>query len=137
MIENPNEENHQAISIKFLSYGHFQMCCGVYEVKFSIAQDQNNLIYQQPGMGEDRTNNEDLLQVFSTNGFQTRIINPLIHSFSVTFHVKLMSTVSNYINKPLDSTWSGHLWAAAVNRKMTDVEARKWNERSCNWPSDH
>jgi len=107
--------------LKLLSYGHHQMRCQVYEVGFSITQDQNNYIYQQLSVQQAHTN-DDLLGVFSTNSFSTRLINPLIQSFLVTFHVKLVSTVNNYINKPLDSTWSGHLWAAAVNRKMTDVE---------------
>jgi len=34
----------------------------------------------------------------------------------------MRSKVQNFINKPVDSTFGEQLWAAAVNRKMTDIE---------------
>jgi len=123
MMETPNKENHQAVNLKLLSYGHGEMCCAVSEVTFSIAQDENsfNYQYQQIEMSEAATNDEDVLQVFE-RGCQTKLTNPLFRPFLVTFHVKLRSTVAHFINKAVDMTWSEQLWTAAVNRKMTDVE---------------
>ena len=44
------------------------------------------------------------------------------YPFLVTIYVQMRNTVLDFTNKLVDSTLSGELWAAAVNRKMTDVE---------------
>ena len=68
-----------------------------------------------------RKDGREALQLF-TSLLPNELTTPISLPFVITFHVKTHSTVTNYINKPLDSTWSGELWAAAINRKMTDVE---------------
>ena len=44
------------------------------------------------------------------------------YPFLATFCVKMRSTVPNFTNKLVDSTFSVQLWTASVNRNMTDVE---------------
>jgi len=70
---------------------------------------------------KDLRNNNKALQLF-TSPLPTELTTPISLPFVITFHAKILSTVTNYTSKPLDSTWSGELWAAAINRKMTDVE---------------
>jgi len=50
------------------------------------------------------------------------ITTPFSCPFVVTFRVELSGAVNNFTNKPVDVTWNQQLWAAAVNREMTDVE---------------
>ena len=62
------------------------------------------------------------VQIFTSNLSATELTAPLSCPFVITFHAKLRSTVDTFVNISVDPTWSKQLWAAAVNRKMTDVE---------------
>ena len=101
------------------SCGHHNITGCIDEVICSITKaDNKNILIQPVKMIEKRTNDQKLLQVFYIKEFPTLIACP----FVITFKVKRRSTVPNFINKMIDSNWSEELWAAAVNRKKTDVE---------------
>ncbi len=118
-----NEENHTFTALKFLSHGLGSMCSITWQATCSIhVLDQNSCSHQQIRMTrKDLRNNNKALQLF-TSPLPTELTTPISLPFVITFHAKILSTVTNYTSKPLDSTWSGELWAAAINRKMTDVE---------------
>jgi len=80
---------------------------------------------QQIRMVDEPTHDEELLQLFSTHFTvppEEELTTPLSCPFVITFKVKVHSTITSFVNKIIDSTWSGELWAAAVDRNMTDVE---------------
>ena len=126
---NPEYSNEEhAIQIKFLSHGHANIGFAIEEVFYTIDQ-VNRISTKKTKMFEDPVHNKKLLQVFAQPRthrkeyntdikLTTQFFAPLL----ITFQVKLCSSDPNLINRPIDSTWSGELWTAAVNRKMTDVE---------------
>jgi len=125
MKKSPNHPGKQTFSaLRFLSYGHESICYRISEVICSInGQDQNSFTHQQIIMTRTEPKDENTsLRVFTSNLSDTEITTPFSCPFVITFHVELFSTVAHFINVPLDVTWSEQLWAAAVNRKMTDVE---------------
>jgi hypothetical protein len=40
----------------------------------------------------------------------------------VYFHIKTVSTISNYYYEMMDNAWTTDFWIAAINQKLTDVE---------------
>jgi len=100
------------------------MCYDISQVTCSIdGQDQNSFTHQQIIMTKTEPKDENTsLQVFTSNLSDTEITTPFTCPFAITFHAELCSTVAQFINVPVDVTWSEQLWAAAVNRKLTDVE---------------
>jgi len=113
--------------LKFLSHSHDNLIGRIEEVICSIDQDNRsdtkNITIK---MIERETHNKDIFRVFFIPDIllptNTRHYRSNPFSCLFTFHIQLRSTVSNYINKLMDSTWSQQLWAAAIERKMTDVE---------------
>jgi len=113
-----------AYNLKLISFGHGDLCCEVEEVVCSIHQEDSRL-NQRIRLKEDESHDESLFQVFSAaqpHLDDELLSTPLSCPFVITFKVNLRSTIPSFVNKMIDSTWSEHLWAAAVNRKMTDVE---------------
>jgi len=53
---------------------------------------------------------------------ETVLTDRLSPSFSITFHIKLHYNVPHFIHKIIDSALNRQLLAAAINRKMTDVD---------------
>jgi len=121
MIESSDasKESPITVSLKFISHGHQNISCEVEEVTI-LNINQNNIGYCK--MKEAQTRNKKLFQVFTVPKHQLSITSLFCCPFVVTFHIKLRSTVPNFINKLVDSTCSEQLWAAAVHGKMTDVE---------------
>jgi len=120
MMKNPE----QACSLKFVSYGHRNMCCVVDEVICYIHQESSNLNHRLEMMDEV-TNDAELLEVFSslyTAPPEEESTALLSCPFVITFKAKLRSTIPAFMNNMIDSTWSGEIWAASTERKMTDVE---------------
>jgi len=110
-------------TLRFLSYGHSNISSSIEEVTFSIGQDDNRSAtpeQQLYKMNENQTLDKKLLQLFTLPS--TDLTNPLSFPFFVTFNVKLNSTIPNFTNKIIDIHWSEELWAASVNRTMTDVK---------------
>ena len=109
--------------LKFLSHSHYDMSGRIEEVICSIDQnnraDTKNITMK---MLERATHNKNIFRVFIMPEIKLPAKTLHYRSNPSTFHVQLRSTVSNYINKLMDSTWSQQLWAAAIERKMTDVE---------------
>jgi len=125
MIKSPNHPEKQAVSaLKFLSYGHKSICYEISQVTSSIdGQGKNSSTHQRISMTKTEPKDQNTsLEVFTSNLSASELTTPFSCPFVITFHVELFSTVSNFINLPLDVTWSDQLWAAAVNRKTTDVE---------------
>ncbi len=74
-------------------------------------------------MTETETKDENKsLQMFLGNFSATELTTPFSCPITITFRVELIGTVNNFIIKAVDVTWNQQLWAAAVNREMTDVE---------------
>ena len=127
MTKSPNHpEKYTFSALKFLIYGHAGICHSSCLVGCSIdGPDQNSYSHQQIMMTRKalpKDSKKSSLQVF-TCLLPIELTTPISCPFVITFHAKLWSNVpEDDIYKPLDSTWSGELWAAAVNRKMTDVE---------------
>ncbi len=119
--KSPNQANKKMIMVKFLSYGHNSFGDVIDEVICYVGQEQESSTFQQIELNKSVSDDGGLLEVF-TNPPETELDNRLSSSFFVTFRAKLRGIIPNFINKPVDSAWSKHLWAAAVNRKMTDVE---------------
>jgi len=71
-------------------------------------------------MNEIETNNKKLLQLFTLPS--TDLTNPLSFPFFAMFNVKLCSTIPDLTNKIIDIHWSEELWAASVNKTMTDIK---------------
>jgi len=108
------------VNLKIVSYGHQNTSRCIEEVICSIDRDVNSKVQQQIKLTERTTHDKKLLQIFYIS--ERHLIPQLSCPFFVTFHVKLRSTATNFTNMMIDSTLSEHLWAASVNRKMTDVE---------------
>jgi len=68
-------------------------------------------------MRESLTSDKKILQVFAGEYYYSDN-----QPSSITFHVKLASAVLNYDLTLADSTWTEQLWAAAVDKVLTDVE---------------
>jgi len=121
MRKNPR----QAYNLKFLSFGHEDISCFVEEVVCYIHQEDSSL-NQRIKMRDSSPQNEKLLQVFSTQYSSSppvrELTTPLSCPFVITFKARLCSTIPTFVIKMIDSIWSEQIWAAAVNRKMTDVE---------------
>ncbi len=118
-LENPGKQKKPKFYVRFLSYGHDKISCITNEVACIIHQD-HSIATERFQMDEEATQDAKYLQLFTIRAAD--LTATLSLPFTVTFHVKLCSTVPNFINKMIDSTWSEQLWAAAVNKKMTDVE---------------
>ena len=71
-------------------------------------------------MLEKQTTDGNFLQVFTST--DTNLEQTASFPFTVTFNVKLISTVKNEVLRVVDSTWKDQLWASSVTRKLTDVE---------------
>lgn len=66
-------------------------------------------------MLEIPTNHESILQTFAhTDEYGSE--------FNLKFYVKMVSTVTNFGYKIADALWKDQLWAAAVEKHLTDVE---------------
>jgi len=117
--KNPYKATRDRLfTIKFLSYDHQTISCSTEEVTCSLGQEQIR-------MEAKHTLDSNKLQVFKIppSCFSVNFLpDPAPSPFIITFIVKLRSIIPNFLNKIIDSTWSEQLWAAAVNRKMTDVE---------------
>jgi len=127
MTKSPDHpEKYSVSALKFLSYGQESLCYEIDQVVcFFDCHDQKSSTYQHIMIRDSvpRGRNASSLQVFkSRQSAVLGLTTPFSCPFVITFHVKLRSTVNTYVNIPVDVTWSGELWAAAVNRKMTDVE---------------
>jgi len=126
MKKNPKHAlEHTLSAVKFVSFGHQSFGCDFQGVTLFIGQDNNSSTHQQIMMTEAGTDDEDLLKIYKCpDPHECEELAPpaLPCPFFVTFHATLRSSVLNFINKPLDSTWSGQLWASSVNRKMVNVE---------------
>ncbi len=110
----PKHINQTTGELVFLSYHHEQMNCRIEEVTFICGTVSDPWNYRIK-MLEKKTNNDKKLQVFSFE-------NLPMHPSSVTFYVKVSSAVSNFGLTFADSTWTQQLWAAAVDKVLTDVE---------------
>ena len=124
MKKNPgNSTKHTLTAIKFLSFGHQSITCGVMDVTCFIGQEEENSSPRQQRIkiSEEETFDEDLLKIYECSTEELTLL-ALSCPFVITIKAKLRSYISNFINKTMDSTWGDQLWAAAVNRKMTDVE---------------
>jgi len=119
--ENSKSACQQQFTMRLLSYGHEKIGCSTEEVTCFISQD-GSICAQQFPMKEKPTHNKNLLQLFMIREAYLTFSPLLSLPFLITFNVKLRSTVHNFINKMMDSTWSEQLWAAAVDREITDVE---------------
>ena len=97
----------------FLSYHHEKMGYKIDEVTYSTGTDGDPWAHRLK-MREKPTKDDKKLQVFSVD---LTSIPP-----SVTFHVKVTSTVPNFGLTFADSTWTQQLWAAAIDKVLTDVE---------------
>lgn len=120
MWKIPQSANLLKFKLRFLSYGHEKMSCITEQVTYSIRQDDSSNTTEQLQLIEGPTHDKKLLQLFMIRS--TDLNSPFNLPLLITFDVKLRSTVPNYINKPVDTTWSEQIWAAAINRTMTDVE---------------
>jgi len=70
-------------------------------------------------MLEKQTTDGNFLQVFAST--DTNLEQTASFPFTVTFNVKLLSTVENVALSVVDSSWKDQLWDSSVNRKLTDV----------------
>jgi len=126
MKKSANHPGKYSLSaLKFFSYGHESMGYEIYQVTWSIdGQDKNSLTYQET-MKRDTVPNgrkTSSLKVFKIYEHVLGLATPCSCPFVLTFHVEFFNTVLHFINVPMDVTCSEQLWAAAVNRKLTDVE---------------
>jgi len=117
MTKIPKSRGKLALeALKFFSYGHESICYEIDQVACTFdGQDQDSSTHK---MTKSVPYDQNKLQVFKKHKLET----PLICPFVITFNVKLRTRVANFINTPVDITWSHQLWTSAVNRKMTDVE---------------
>jgi len=120
MWKNPKKSTGQQFILRFLSYGHEKISCYTEEVTCSIDREEISSTEQSLKMIEEPTKNNKILQLFTIRS--TGLTFPLSLPLFITFRVELRSISLNYINKAVDSSLSGQLWDAAVNRLMTDVE---------------
>jgi len=114
-----------AYTLKFLSFGHGDISYEVGNVICYIQQEDSSL-NQRIRMTNENTKDETILQVFSTEFTSfpraKELTIPLSCPFVITFQARLSSTIPTFVNKMIDVSWSEQIWAAAVDRKMTDVE---------------
>ncbi len=118
MKKRTNSRNKQRIDLKFISHGHGSIDCKIDQVTYFIGQQENSSTRRQIKMIKAETNHGELLQIFTA----TKLTTPLSCPFFITFYVKLRNNIPNFANKLIDSAWTEEIWAAAVMRKMTDVE---------------
>jgi len=118
MKKNPSLS--YSYTLKFLSFGHRNICGTVDEVICYINQEDTSL-NQQIRMVDEPSPDGQLLEVFSTQDDE-ELTTPLTCPFVITFKARLRCTIPTFINRMIDSTWSEELWAASANRKLTDVE---------------
>jgi len=113
MSEIPNKSNVHLLKLRFITHDHGNVRYHPDEVTFFTTPSTDGLI--EPV----QMSQASFDQIW--NSIQQFTITSQTRSILVTFYVKHVCTVG-LVNKFMDSDWSGELWAAAVNRKMTDVE---------------
>jgi len=87
--------------------------CIIEEVTFRTKQSSQD--FTDPFKMESKpTKDKNLLYMF------TRTVSKLPQS--IKFSVRMVSTITNFNNRLVDSTAGDQLWAASVDRKRTDVE---------------
>ena len=110
------------ITLKFLSYNHHHInwiienftCCINQERKDSSKERCINMSEKSTG------DNRELRQMFSCVNYC--LSSSISYPFLATFYVKMRSTAPDFTNKLVDSIFGEQLWAAVVNKKMTDVQ---------------
>jgi len=115
----PATVSRHEFTLIFLGYNHSKINCKIEEVTYSIDKDDRQWSQNVKMKEKQMMNDEKVLQVFTSID---RFSIPVSPPFTITFHVKLHSAAANFGHKLLDSTFKEHLWAAAVNKQMTDVE---------------
>jgi len=114
-----NQANKSTLAVKFICYAHADI---IVSVDYSINPDQKTFTEKSMfiKMCHEETIDEKLLKVFTSP--ETELTTQLSCPFLITFLVEVESTLNNFMNTYVDSTWSEQMWAASVNKTMTDVE---------------
>jgi speckle-type POZ protein len=79
-------------------------------------QEPNQWYKMEPKTSE----NSELLQHFTVQ-FETLEFS-YQRNFEIIFDIKTVCTIENYHYELMDENWCKDLWAAAINKKLTDVE---------------
>lgn len=104
----------QEFTLTFLSFNHNQIGCKIDEVLY-CRDWQDHDWATQTKMLERPTNHESILQTFAhTDVYASQ--------FNLKFYVKMVSSVTNFGYRIVDTLWKDQLWTAAVEKQFTDVE---------------
>ena len=90
------------------------------KIEFKIAQ----VTYSIPELGLEKQKMEEIITRFvkDIQIFKDSPSKEIDRGFSVTFHVQLTSSTSNFDYQLIDATWMEQLWSAARTNQLTDVE---------------
>jgi len=73
-------------------------------------------------MQEKLTSDGKFLQLFTSKQMVDLGKSESLFPFTITCHVKAVSTVEKIGYRLVDSAWKDQLWASSVNKQLTDVE---------------
>ena len=116
VCEGNNQVNHE-YTFTFLSVNHYAISCKISDVTYSVSTSSDTR-FGPVKMTKKTSADDDVMQVFTVTSIGMPYTSPLI----ITFDVQLNGIVRNYFHQLLDSTWTTHLWSAALNKQLTDVE---------------
>lgn len=103
------------LNIVLLSFNHQSIGCKIDGVRYSTTIEDNFWI--EPRKFEEISAvDQKLVQVFIRE--DTYLSSPR----SITIEIYNTSTVKNFNHVFVDSTWTEQLWAASINKQLTDVE---------------
>jgi len=111
-------EENKTIRLRFLSFGHMNISSIIDEVTCSSDQDESRTTEETKMHKRER--DDEKLPVLLVFDASSHI--PFPGLFFLKIQVKLRCTVSNFINKLVDSAWSKQLRDSSCNKKMTDVD---------------